>query len=49
MFGCRLLATSGIVTHKSAFLFQRLSIALQHHNEVCISGTFGAVQDNDSD
>ena len=48
-FGCPLSATTGIVTHESVFLFQRLFIALQQFNEVCIRGTFGAVHDNDSD
>ena len=32
-FGCRLSATIGTITHESAFLFQRLSIALQQYNE----------------
>ena len=39
---------TGIVTYESVFLFQRLSIALQKYNEVCIRGTFCAMQDNDS-
>ena len=34
---------------ESAFLFQRLSVALQRYNEVFFRGTFDAVQENDSD
>ena len=46
--GCRfLVATSN--PRESAFLFQRLSLALQRYNAVSIRGTFGAVQDNYSD
>ena len=37
------------VTHESAFLFQRLTIALQQYNEVCIRGTFGTMPDNNTD
>ena len=33
---------------KSAFLFQRLSVALQLYNAVCIFGMVDVVQDNDS-
>ena len=48
-FGRPLSATTGIVNHESAFLFQLLSIALQQYNEVCIRGTFSAAQDDDFD
>ena len=47
-FGRRLSVTTGN-PQESAFLFQRLSFALQQYNAVCIRGTFGAVQENDSD
>ena len=46
--GRRLSVTTGS-SRESAFLFQRLSVALQQYNAVCIRGTFGAVQNNDSD
>ena len=34
---------------ESAFLFKRLSVALQQYNAACIRDTYGATQDNNSD
>ena len=46
--GHHLLVTTGNPL-ESAFLFQRLSVALLRYNAVCIiRDTFGVVQDNDS-
>ena len=46
--GRRLPVTTGN-PRESAFLFQRLSVALQRFNAVRIRDTFGAAQDNDSE